>query len=73
MERRLSAGAVRLRELVDRGQLARRLGVTRQAVSAWLVGDAVPSPARMAALEREYGIPMRAWTEEPDATGMGEP
>lgn len=73
MEKPLSEGARQLKKLVDRGELAKRLDVSRQAVSSWLLGHSVPSPERMAELERVYGIPMMAWTEpatesDPDAT-----
>lgn len=44
-------------------ELARRLGVTPQAVSGWVRGKALPSPKMLRALEDVLGIPMRAWTE----------
>jgi transcriptional regulator with XRE-family HTH domain len=63
MSKPLSVGAQELKKLVDRGELAKRLDCSRQAISSWLMGDAIPSPTKMAQLETIYGIPMRAWTE----------
>lgn len=71
MEKPLSEGARRLKTLVDRGELAKRLDVSRQAVSSWLLGHSVPSPERMAELERVYGIPMRTWTEPASDSAEG--
>jgi transcriptional regulator with XRE-family HTH domain len=64
MSKPLSAGARELKRLVSRGELAGRLKCSRQAISLWLSGDSIPSPDRMAELERIYGIPMRLWTED---------
>lgn len=55
-------------------ELARKLGVSRAAVSGYLVGDFLPTPQTMRAIEDETGIPMRDWTEpceesEEGATG----
>ena len=44
-------------------ELARKLGVSPQAVSGWIKGKAVPAPEKLRALEDVTGIPMRAWTE----------
>jgi transcriptional regulator with XRE-family HTH domain len=63
MSKPLSAGAKKLKSLVNRGELAARLKCSRQAISLWLSGDSIPSPDRMAELEKIYGIPMREWTE----------
>ena len=48
-------------------ELAKRLGVTRQAVWAWLTGESRPDPQRMAQIEDMLGIPMRDWVEPADA------
>lgn len=39
-------------------ELAQSLGVTRQAVSGWERGTAVPSAEKLIALSRLYGIPL---------------
>lgn len=61
----VSLGAQRLSEAIrprmKGSELARRLGVTQQAVNAWLVGDAKPTPENMLKLEELLGIPMQAW------------
>lgn len=44
-------------------QLAKELGVSRQAVCSWLYGRARPSPRLMAKIEDLMGITMREWTE----------
>lgn len=41
--------------------LADKLGVSQQAVSAWVKGRALPEPERMAAIEEILGIPMKDW------------
>lgn len=62
-----SSAAARLRAAVtpsmSQAELARKLGVSQQAVSAWLNGVAMPRPEKMAQIEKILGIPMRAWTE----------
>jgi transcriptional regulator with XRE-family HTH domain len=71
----LSEGARRLRALVSppvtQAELAEKLGVTQQAISSWVTGRTLPTPHRLAELERITGIPMRAWTEpaEDDESG----
>ncbi len=47
----------REREL-SQTELAQSLGVTRQAVSGWERGTAVPSAEKLIALSRLYGIPL---------------
>lgn len=42
-------------------QIAKRLGVTQQAVSGWKTGRSAPSARVMAAIEDAFGIPMRSW------------
>ncbi len=44
-------------------ELARRLGVSQQAVSSWLSGGTTPTAENMAAIEDLFGIPMREWVE----------
>lgn len=65
----LSRAAVALAKKLDPAltvkDVADLLGVKRQAVSAWLHGTNRPDPDKMAILQREYGIPMQAWTESP--------
>lgn len=54
----------RFRPAMTGAELARELGVTRQAVGNWLAGTHLPSPDLMARIEDLTGIPMRAWTED---------
>jgi transcriptional regulator with XRE-family HTH domain len=69
----LSIGARRLHELVrppveTQAGIARRLGVTPQAVAKWLSGFAKPDiehRERLSAL----GIPSEAWDEPADVQG----
>jgi transcriptional regulator with XRE-family HTH domain len=68
MKRTPSAASELLKEalnpkVISRADLAAKLGVSRQAVSDWLNGDALPTADRMAQLEDLLGIPMRSWTE----------
>lgn len=66
------AGAV-FPPVMAQSELARKLGVSPQAVGDWVHGRAIPSPKLMAQLEDLLGIPMRAWTvpviEEMATTG----
>lgn len=48
---------------VRAADLARELGITSQAVSAWVRGLSKPSPEQMARLEEMLGIPMRSWLQ----------
>lgn len=79
MSEHVSAAALRLRAAVtpsmSQAELARKLGVSAQAVSAWLSGAAMPRPEKMAQIESLLGIPMRAWTEQEEsaATPVAEP
>lgn len=41
--------------------LAEALGVTQQAVSAWLRGVTKPSPERIAKIEAMLGVPADDW------------
>jgi transcriptional regulator with XRE-family HTH domain len=66
-------GARLLREkLLTQERIAQSLGVSKQAVSAWITGVARPTPERMAQLERDFGVPMQAWTEEDPADDDSE-
>lgn len=62
-------GQQQLKELVSpkltQAELAEKLGVSQQAISAWVNGVANPTADRMRQLEDEFGIPMRSWTEAP--------
>ncbi len=60
----LTRGAKLLRvHPASQAEIASALGVSKQAVSAWVTGVARPTAERMAQIERTYGIPMIAWTE----------
>ena len=41
--------------------IAREIGVSRAAVSAWLCGRTVPSAPYRALLAERYGIPIDSW------------
>jgi transcriptional regulator with XRE-family HTH domain len=58
-----AALSAKLAPLMTAAELARRLGVTPQAVSGWIKGKAIPTPETLRAIEDALGIPMRAWTE----------
>ncbi len=64
----VSVGAQQLKEALtpklSRAELAEKLGVTKQAIYAWLNGIARPDPDKMVEIERLTGIPMQAWTVE---------
>lgn len=71
-----SRGAERLAALVSSGQysqrqVAERVGTTQPVVSRWVSGARVPSGAYLAAIEREFGIPVAEWfgSEVAPATG----
>lgn len=49
-------------------ELARMLGTTRASVSAWRLGNKRPSPEAQRTIERELGIPARAWRDLPSST-----
>lgn len=53
--------------VMNQARLAEHLGVSQQAVSAWLAGRALPEPERMAAIESLLEIPMREWVVPADA------
>lgn len=64
-------GAERLRALVlpriSQVQLARKLGVTQQAVSQWIRGNAKPRHEHAVTLERDFGIPADTWDSQSDS------
>lgn len=49
---------------VTQEDIANKLGVTQQAVSAWVHGGSRPSLERMMLLERLFGIPIQSWAED---------
>ena len=54
-------------------EVAQRLGVSQQAVSAWMSGVSRPSYERKRKLQELYGIPVDSWDEESgDAPSGGE-
>lgn len=67
--RSISRGAVALKgilkpeQALTQKQLAEKLGVTQQAVSAWLRGAARPDHRRMLRLEELLSVPVSAWDE----------
>ena len=69
----LSRAARELRQkltpAMKQSELADQLGVSQQAVSAWLKGRARPDPERMAKIEEILGIPMRSWVEPMPESG----
>lgn len=73
----LSDAAARLKIALSpprmtQAKLAKRLGVSQQAVWGWLCGRSRPAPEKMAAIEELLGIPMAAWVTAPDADDTGE-
>lgn len=60
----------------DRGlsqmEVAEELGVSRQAVSRWETGAAVPSSSNLICLSRLYGVPLDELVEEKQAEGPPE-
>lgn len=58
---------------VNAAEIAARCEVSTQAVSSWMQGRMLPSPARMRILQDEYGIPMEAWTEDSAPEADSEP
>lgn len=50
--------ALRKKAGLSQAELAERIGVSRQAVSRWEVGDAVPSVGNLAALGKLYRVPL---------------
>jgi transcriptional regulator with XRE-family HTH domain len=49
------------------GEIARKLGTNRASVSAWRLGDKVPSPDAQRALAAAFpSIPLRSWSMRPE-------
>jgi transcriptional regulator with XRE-family HTH domain len=48
---------------LSQAEVATKLGVSRQAVSAWAAGESVPRAEYAAQLEDLLGIRMRDWAE----------
>lgn len=67
--RPISKGARSLRRILSpqqtltQKQLAEKLGVTQQAVSAWLRGGSRPDHRRMQAIESLLGVSVADWDE----------
>lgn len=67
----ISVAAVKLRKMLEpvepplgsQAELARKLGVTPQAVNGWLNGGPPPRLENAAALEKLTGIPASEWTK----------
>lgn len=66
----LTKGALTLRDLIKptpppmtQKGLAEALGVTQQAVSAWLRGATRPSYETRLKIEKLLGVPVDSWTE----------
>jgi transcriptional regulator with XRE-family HTH domain len=61
-----SAASLGARKLASKGSqsdIARRLGVTQQAVSSWISGRSQPSGKNMLEIANAYRIPMSDWLE----------
>lgn len=69
---RPSRASLELRKLLSprpkmtQSKLAEELGVTQQAVSAWLKGISRPNADRIARIEELLGVPAEHWDELPD-------
>lgn len=67
----VSRAAVKLRKMLtpplgSQADLARKLGVSPQAVSGWVRGDSPPSLKSASDLEELTGIPASDWLKESD-------
>jgi transcriptional regulator with XRE-family HTH domain len=58
---------------MTQAELGRRRDVTAQAASAWVFGRATPGVTHMAFFEKEFGIPMRWWSEYPKRQSLPRP
>ena len=54
---------------LTQARLARELGVTQQAISAWLRGVARPDPERRAKLEELTGVAIADWDVDERESG----
>ena len=59
--RTLSDGAIALAEQGTGAAIARALGVTKQAVSKWILGISYPSREHLMEIEQLFGIPTAWW------------
>jgi transcriptional regulator with XRE-family HTH domain len=61
-----SEGQRQLRALThSAGELAERIGVSRQTVNYWRTGQKTPGPEMRAAIERATAIPAQSWERTP--------
>lgn len=58
MELKEKLTVLRRRKGLSQLELSELIGVSRQAVSKWEVGDAIPSTENLKGLSRVYGIPL---------------
>lgn len=68
MEQRKTLARLRVKKGLSQKEVAKELGVTRQAVSGWESGRTQPSVEKLVAVCRLYGVPVeelcREWVEE---------
>lgn len=68
MEQRKTLARLRVKKGLSQKEVAKELGVTRQAVSGWESGRTRPSVEKLVAVCRLYGVPVeelcREWVEE---------
>lgn len=64
----LSKGAVKLKRVLIKGlsqaELARRMGVSQQAISKWVVAGQQPCLAAVIEMEKMFGIPAAEWRQK---------
>ena len=58
-------GAHRKRMGISQEELGHRMGVSRQAVSKWETGRAVPDMENLLALARLFGVPVSELADTP--------
>ena len=61
MAARVSEGAKKLASKGTQVEIAARLGMTQQSVSAWITGKSRPSGQALIVIKREYRIPPEDW------------
>ena len=68
--------ALRRKAGLSQEQLADRLGVTRQSVSKWESGTAMPELVKLISLSELFDVSVdylvKDWMEEPEDTGGGD-